>query len=149
MNELFNALFGDDFGTDSCTFTRTSFTPKADVMETKESYILEMDLPGYTENSIDIDIKDRVLTVSKLEETQQAEEKSEASEENEKPEAPEKEQPVFLLKERADSNFQRSFKLPQDADEENISASLKNGVLAVTIRKRPAVQPKKITIFAA
>ncbi len=147
MNELLNALFGDDLGTDSCTHARNSYAPKADVVETKESYILEMDLPGYTEDSIDIDIKDRVLTVSKIEEARQSEEKAE--EKDEKSEASEKEQPVFLLKERTDCSFKRSFKLPQDADEENISARLKNGVLAVTVRKRPAVQPKKITIFAA
>lgn len=44
-------------------------TPKIDVRETKDSYLMEMDLPGRTENDVEINLKDHVLSISsKIEE---------------------------------------------------------------------------------
>ena len=57
--------------------------PRVDVSEKKDSYVLEMELPGYTENYVELDLKDRVLTISsKLKDAKKAEkeEKKEAAE---------------------------------------------------------------------
>ena len=38
-----------------------SMSPAVDVRETEKGYVMEVDLPGYSENEIDISMKDRVL----------------------------------------------------------------------------------------
>lgn len=48
--------------------------------------------------------------------------------------------------ERGASSFTRSFTLPADIDSEKVGASLKNGILTLTLPKTEAAKPKQITI---
>ncbi len=116
--------------------TRRNNMPKVDVKENKESYVLDMELPGFDENDIDIQIKEHVISISSL--------KKEEKNENAK-----KDEINYLIRERCISPFERSFKLPQDADEENVSAQFKRGILTITIKKAEAALPKRISITAA
>ena len=43
-------------------------------------------------------------------------------------------------------SFTRSFTLPEGIDGDNVSADLKNGVLTLSVPKKPEVQPRKVTI---
>ena len=52
----------------------------------------------------------------------------------------------YHYKERTNGNFHRSFKLPSTVDEENISASFRNGILTVVLPKTEEVQPKQRSI---
>ena len=52
----------------------------------------------------------------------------------------------YLLKERAEGQYKRSFALPKDADREEIKASLKDGVLNLSIGKKPEAKPLSIKI---
>ena len=66
-------------------------TPRVDVRETPDAYILDMDLPGFTEKDVEINLKDRVLSISsKLQEKQE-----------------EKKEGDWLIKERRSSCFSR------------------------------------------
>lgn len=105
-------------------------TPKVDVRETPASYILDMDLPGFTEKDVEINLKDRVLSISS-----KMEEKKEEKKEGE-----------WLIKERRSSCFSRRFTLPQDIDAEKVTAEFKHGVLSVDIPRKPEPQPKQIAI---
>lgn len=105
-------------------------TPRVDVRETPDAYILDMDLPGFTEKDVEINLKDRVLSISsKLQEKQE-----------------EKKEGDWLIKERRSSCFSRRFTLPQDIDAEKVTAEFKHGVLSVDIPRKPEPQAKQITI---
>lgn len=105
-------------------------TPRVDVRETPEAYILDMDLPGFTEKDVEINLKDRVLSISsKLQEKQE-----------------EKKEGDWLIKERRSSCFSRRFTLPQDIDAEKVTAEFKHGVLSVDIPRKPEPQAKQIAI---
>jgi HSP20 family protein len=51
-----------------------------------------------------------------------------------------------MIRERRSSSFSRSFRLPENADPENIAASFKNGILSLEISKRAESQKRVIQI---
>lgn len=117
-----------------------SFThlPAMDIREKDDCYILEMDLPGYDEKDIQINVDGGTLSIeSKLEEenTRDANDEKKAKKEG-----------VFLLRERQTASFSRSFKLPENADSAGISASFKNGVLGLNMKKKAQAQKRLIQI---
>ena len=105
-------------------------TPKVDVRETPAAYILDMDLPGFTEKDVEINLKDRVLSISS-----KMEEKKEEKKDGE-----------WLIKERRSSCVSRRFTLPQDIDAEKVTAEFKHGVISVDIPRKPEPQAKQIAI---
>lgn len=135
MNELslFNSLFDTAFGgmPDSWKVTQM---PKVDVKEGKDSYALQMDLPGCTEKDVNIEVDHGVLTISSVK-TEEKEEKKDGEK--------------WLIRERSSSRFTRRFTLPDDVDQEKISAVFKNGVLNVTMNRKELPAPKRIAIEAA
>ncbi len=141
MNELslFNNIFDDvlpampDF-----TFTRTNSLPKVDVKETKDSYDMYMDLPGMDESDVNVELDHNVLKISSV----RTENKKDKGDKNEK-------EGKYLIRERRMTSFSRSFTLPEDVDGSKISATFKNGILALTMPRTSAPAPKKIAITAA
>ena len=153
MNELslIDALFGDEDMAlasfpvlPSCSMaisTPCSTAPSVDVKETKDAYIIDMDVPGMSEKDIALDLDGKVLSIH----SQKNDSTEEKSSEDKKAE-----ESKWLLRERFTPDFKRQFELPEDIDEEAIRACFKNGVLTVTIpRKAPVASSKKITIAAA
>ena len=141
MNELslFNSLFDDamGLGLPELCVSKNYGMPSVDINQTKENYELMMDLPGKTENDVDINLKENVLTISSRKE--EAKEKKNDKDERE-----------WLVRERRSYSFTRSFTLPQDVKVEEISATFKNGVLTIVMPRDNAVtEPKKIAITAA
>lgn len=141
MNELslFNDLF-DDFGDDGYlmpSFNWKKTFPKVDVKEGKDSYILQMDVPGKTEKDVNIELKHNVLTISSVEETETKDDKKK------------KNDGKYLVRERTYSKFERSFTLPEDVNGENISAQVKDGILTVTMPRHALAEPKHIAITSA
>jgi HSP20 family protein len=105
--------------------------PAVDVREDGDHYLLEMDLPGRTEKDLEVEVKENVLTVSSSKEEKKEEKKN-----------------GYLLRERRESSFCRSFRLPEGADAGKIEAAFKNGVLELRIPKAPEAKPRKIQIAA-
>lgn len=139
MNELFNTLFDALDGQMNGTYYTTASAPKVDITQTKDAYTIQMDLPGRTENDINLELDRNVLTISSVnKETAETDEHKEAEEEVTK----------WLLKERKTLNFSRRFTMPDDIDAENVAASFKNGVLNVVIPRKEQAAPKKIAITA-
>ncbi|KZV72599.1 small heat shock protein [Peniophora sp. CONT] len=109
-----------------------SLRPKMDVHEDKEKNLVTatFELPGLKKEDVQIDIHNSVLTVSgetKIDET--------------------KEQDGYAVRERRFGRFTRSIPVPQGIKEEEIKASLEDGVLNVTFpRSAPEAAPKKITV---
>ena len=99
--------------------------PAVDVVEREDAYIVKAEMPGITEDDIDVSLRDDLLTV-KGEKKQEREEKKED----------------YRLSERSYGSFERSFRLPDDADSEKIDAKCKDGVLEVSIPKTSEVKEK-------
>ncbi len=146
MNAL--SLFNDWLNDDYYGTTSKIFVPNVDVTETKDSYVLEMDLPGRAEKDVAIELNDRVLTIASAEEKKAETEEQDAEKKDEGGSEAE-EKPQYLLRERRRSSFSRSFTLPKDIDETGVSANFKNGVLSITIPRKAEAQPRKITINVA
>lgn len=128
----------DDVLAGTCSTPVFNYTPSVDVTENDAAYTLEMDLPGHSQDDVNIELDRNVLTIS-----------SKAEEKTEKKEDKEQSKTKFLIRERAAANFKRSFTLPDDVDLESIAASFKNGVLTITMNKKAIQEPKKILIQAA
>ncbi len=105
------------------------FVPKFEVKETKDAYVFRADLPGIEEKDLELTLTGNRLTVAGKRE-------AEAREEEE----------TWYAYERTYGTFSRSFTLPEGADLEHAAGELKNGVLAITIPKKPEHQPKKINL---
>ena len=129
MNGL--SLLDTFFGTDC-----TNYMPRVDVIEMKDSYLMNMDLPGRSEAEVEISLKDDILTIASVENAK--------SEKNE-----EKAQEKFLLRERNNGSFKRSFTLPKDVDPASVSAAFKNGILSIKMGRKAEAQERRIQIQVA
>ncbi|MDR2176897.1 MAG: Hsp20/alpha crystallin family protein [Treponema sp.] len=112
--------------------------PAVDVREKEDAYILEAELPGYDEKDIQVHVDGGNLTI----ESRQNEEKE--RKENGK----DAKNGAYLIRERRTSSFSRSFKLPDNADPEQVNATFKNGILSMEIKKRSEAQKRLIRINA-
>ena len=101
-------------------------TPAVNVKQDEKQYTIEMSLPGYNKEDINIAIMDGKLVIS-----------SEVEKSTED---------TYRLKEFSYGAFIRSFNLPKDANQEDISAKVANGILHLTIGKTPEATPKNIVI---
>jgi len=106
-----------------------SFTPAVNEKIDEKGYHLEVDLPGVKKEDVEISVNDGILTIS-------GERKLEKKEEKEN----------YTRIESFFGRFERSFKLPADADVDNIEAKYENGVLKIFIPKKEKSSGKKIEI---
>jgi HSP20 family protein len=104
--------------------------PHVTVVDQGSSLVLEADLPGLGEKDVQLSIHQDVLALS-------GERKSDAP------------QGYYVHRqERAPVKFSRSFTLPCKIDPEKSSATIKNGVLTVTLSKAAEATPRQIAIKA-
>jgi HSP20 family protein len=104
--------------------------PAADVYETKEDFVVELEVPGFAEQELGIEVTDHTLVVKG--------ERTEATEDKE-----------FRLHERLEEKFERRFYLPADADTAHLKATFSNGVLEVHAPKLPESIPHQVEITKA
>ena len=132
FDRYFESFFGDSVLSPSTRILNR--LPAVDVKETEKSYVLDMELPGYDEKDIEIHIDGASLSIaSKQEEISGGKEK-------------EADNGTWLLRERHVSSFSRSFKLPDNANPEEVNAEFKNGILKMEIKKRAEAQKRAIRI---
>lgn len=106
-----------------------AFSPAVDIEERDKDYLITAELPGIKKEDIKMNIKDNLLTIS-----------------GEKKQEKKTDKNNYHRTERIYGSFQRSFRLPDYADQENISAEFKDGVLNVTIPKLKESISKNIDI---
>lgn len=121
-------LFDDFFGNDNFFKTKNTSLMKTDIKETDTKYIIEMDLPGYDKENINIELNNGYLEVSAKQEREENEE------ENTK----------YVRKERFYGECSRSFYVGDDITEEDIDAEFKNGILIVNVPKKLEPEVKEI-----
>jgi len=105
------------------------WNPAVDLYEKDDYFMIKAELPGVDKNHINIDLKDRLLTLS----GERTHDK-EVNEEN------------YYRRERSYGKFQRTFTLPADVDSDQIKAEFKDGVLQIEIPKPEEKKAKKVTI---
>ncbi len=103
--------------------------PAADVYETPQEFVVELEVPGFEEKDLGLEVTDHTIVVRG--------EVREAKEEREK---------TFLLHERLERIFERRFHLPEDADTEKLTATFRQGVLEMHAPKVAEAKPRKIAI---
>ena len=132
MNRLFSTFFDTPTGragNGGTTAASRRWIPAMDLVETGDHFVLKADLPGISENDVNIEVENNVLTVS-------GERKTEHEEKHE----------GYYRLERATGAFARSLTLPEGIDAEAVSATFDNGVLEVRIPKPAQAQPRKVQI---
>ena len=155
--DLFNDTFNELQRISDNASSRAMWSPKFDVKEEKDKYILEGELPGIEQKNITIDVSDeQTLTIKghtehRREEgqrpTEAAEVDGEAVADGKSSDGKEvattdhtevakrKPEHTYWVSERSMGEFARSFAFPNRVDLDNIKASLKNGILSVAIPK--------------
>ena len=99
---------------------------KTDIKEKKDSYELEVDLPGFTKDEINASIEDGYLTISA----------AKGLDKDEK----EKDSGKYIRKERYAGACQRSFYVGEGVKQEDVKAEFKHGILKLTVPKK---EPEK------
>ncbi len=107
------------------------WVPAVDIVEEKDRFLLRADVPGVDPTAIEVSMDAGVLSVS-------GERKSEMVSEHD----------GYRRVERASGRFLRRFTLPDTADADGITATSSNGILEVSIPKRPEIQARRITVEA-
>jgi HSP20 family protein len=128
MNRLFSSAFDAPTGGNGGA-TMRRWMPAMDLVETDEYFVLTADLPGLTESDVNIEVDDRVLTVSGDRKA-----KHESSKDG------------YHRVERAFGTFSRSLTLPKGVNAEAVEAAFEHGVLEIRIPKPEQPKPRKISI---
>jgi HSP20 family protein len=138
----FDRYIGSVFGESSLgpTFGKAGQIPPVDIRETDDAYVIDAELPGYDEKAIRVQVDGNTLTIESKKEGENARDVS-----------PHKDgkkgnEDRYIIRERRRASFTRSFKLPDDADTESVSAHFKNGLLNLEIKKRAGSQKRVIQI---
>ena len=103
--------------------------PAVDVIEDADGYHFYFEMAGIRSESVDVRVEDGSLVVEA---------------ERKRPEWP-KDAEVHLA-ERAYGKMHRAFTMPEDASHDGIKAAYKDGVLEVTVPKRPESKPFKVKV---
>ena len=105
------------------------FAPPIDMKETDTGLVIEVEVPGFKSENVDVQIEDDVL-VLRGERKQEKEEKTKQ----------------WHRSERYYGKFERRIALPDYVDSQKVDATCKDGVLCVTLGKKPDVKPKALSV---
>ena len=103
------------------------FTPAVDILENPKELVVMVDMPGVGKDSVEIDLKDNILSIvgRVIEEAVEGEE---------------------LLTEYRTGSYFRTFRITDVVDQSKITASMADGVLKLTLPKAEKAVPRKIAI---
>jgi len=115
---LAKRFFGDDF-LFKPSLTNNYGMGKTNIIDNENEYIVQLSVPGFKKDDINIELNDDVLTISS-----KMEDKKEEKTEN------------YFRQEFAKSSFERSFSIPIDVDVNKIDAKMEDGILNVKVPKK-------------
>lgn|SRR5215469_6998713 len=129
FRELANLFenFADGSGKDQ--LQAGTFVPPVDIYEDDHNVVLKLEVPGISEDNLDIQLENNTLTVK-------GERKFETEEKEEN----------FHRIERRYGSFVRTFRLPNIVDTEKVDAHYDKGVLQITLAKKAEAKPKQIKV---
>jgi HSP20 family molecular chaperone IbpA len=107
------------------------FVPRADIYEVEDQLVIVTDVPGADKDTLDISLEKNILTINAYVDPQEHEGYG------------------LAFAEYEVGDYQRSFRVSDEIDQENISASIKNGVLRVFLPKITEARSRKIAVKSA
>jgi HSP20 family protein len=122
MDEVFNSFFNNDYA------PKCDAMPATNVFEKEDGFKLEVLLPGFNKEDLQLSVNNSVLTIK--------------VEKEEKKEEPKKEFKYFR-REFETMNFEKQYRLPKSVDAEKIIAKFENGILNIEIPKKEKEEEKK------
>jgi HSP20 family protein len=138
LQNRLNSIFHDfarpasELETSSESLATGNFVPAVDVYEDAQKLVLKLEVPGIRREDLDIRVEGRTLSIK-------GERKFESEEKEEN----------FHRIERRYGSFVRSFTLPATVDTDNIAATTQDGVLCLSLAKKPEAKPKQIEVKIA
>ena len=96
----------------------THLRPLTDIFEDDKTVTIVANLAGVEKENLDISIEDHILTLSG----------------------------EYVSKDKEERKYERQFKIGEDINSEQISASMTNGVVSITLPRIPKTEPKRISI---
>jgi HSP20 family protein len=134
LREKMNRLFEDAVTArgEEKDMISSTWTPSVDIFETENELILTAEVPGVEEDNIEIKIEDNTLCLNGERKFEK-----ETKEEN------------YHRIERSYGSFYRSFTIPRNVDQEKIKAEHDNGVLRISMPKKPESKPKTVKVLKA
>lgn len=115
-----NSFLFDDFFDDDFFPRRENNLMRTDIREKNGKYIIDIDLPGFEKENIDLSLKNGYLNI-----------KAKSQKENN-----DEEDGKIVRQERFYGECSRSFYLGDNVDEEDITAEFKNGILKISVLKK-------------
>lgn len=101
--------------------------PSVDILENKDGYVLQAEMPGVNKDGLEVTLEDSVLTIvgRRAEDSVKAE---------------------LLYRESRPLDYRRTFELDPTIDTSRIEAKMEQGILTLRLPKQEKVKPRKITI---
>jgi HSP20 family protein len=124
MDSWFDSFFGDDGGSLGCAWAGM---PVA-LWDDEDHFFIEAELPGVMDNDVDVTVHNGMLFIRG--ERRPAEGRR------------------YLYNGRSFGRFERVITLPEAVKTDDVQATLKDGILSITLPKNPEAKPRKITLQA-
>jgi len=119
-------VFENGIGTGFLSNFNTGITlPAVNIRENADDYTLELAIPGMKKSDFNIDVDNKILSISSEIET-----KEESEEEN------------YTRREFGYSSFKRTFAMPDTVNSEKVSANYEDGILRINLPKRDEAKEK-------
>ncbi|HTL14038.1 MAG TPA: Hsp20/alpha crystallin family protein [Thermomonas sp.] len=132
FRQLFERVFQPADAADDSSVVTSQWIPRVDIREDANRFVILADLPGIEPEQVEILMDKGILSIK-------GERKPDGDGDGER----------FSRIERRHGTFHRRFALPDSADPDGITASGRNGVLEISIPKRPETTPRRIKVGAA
>ena len=128
MDRLFQDFIGEPYAPLSALGVRRGLFPALNAWAEEEDFFVEAELPGLKLDDLDLSITGNELTIQG------------------KRRAVTDEKAVYHRRERGSEEFTRKLRLPCEINAEQVSASLKDGILTVKLPKAESAKPRRIVL---
>ena len=122
---FFNGFTHDEEGTE---VSENSRLPRTNIQETDENFVFSMEMPGLAKKEVEVSLENNVLLVK----GEKTEEKTEGRN--------------MLRREIRSVKFERSFRIGDGIEQEQIKAKMDNGLLTLTLPKKPEKVGRKVDV---